>query len=362
MFRSWFDRAQTRSNIPGPVKRTRERTRTALVEILQTTNYNLAVDVRVLFTHIARGAVMAGSSLRTGARSIWLLAAWCTRQASGRFYLDNRGPQTHEHTFLFFCGDDGDDGGVCTGQCKYSKAALTWPLHADGLTYLTHPTCTASTATCTGTMASHCTGTIPAPTTWATGIIGGADDTRDPLIYPFGGANPMQSSAPANVAQPVMAPIGKRETNPHHLRWPLSREPHVSGNSVGAKLALLRTNALALGVNGGEASETSEISKLVQFPWDAHLLNVWDRIQMRDGELLSTKFDRCPLPHPPPYPRTPFRRLQPDCIADHPHLTLPHPHPTPPLPPLPPLTPLPPPRDPLGSTRPQSVRGSAIRW
>ena len=155
-------------------------------------------------------------------------------------------------------------------------------------------------------MASHCTGTIPAPTTWATGIIGGADDTRDPLIYPFGGANPMQSSAPANVAQPVMAPIGKRETNPHHLRWPLSREPHVSGNSVGAKLALLRTNALALGVNGGEASETSEISKLVQFPWDAHLLNVWDRIQMRDGELLSTKFDRCPLPHPfsPPL-RTP---------------------------------------------------------
>jgi hypothetical protein len=121
------------------------------------------------------------------------------------------------------------------------------------------------------------------------------DNTRDPLFYPWGGATPAALAGHANVMQPVVVSQGKRESNPHHLRWPVSRDPYdpsVVANSVGVKIAKLRTNAFALGVTGGESSEGSEIAKLVQHPWDSHLLNVWDRIQIKDGQMLATKFDK----------------------------------------------------------------------
>jgi len=242
------------------------------------------------------GAVMA---LSTGARSAWLLVACCAQLASGKFFNDNRGPQTHEHKFLFFCGDDGSAGGICTGECRWAKPDLKWPLRADGFTYLTHQICTAAHTTCSGTMAAHCGfttigGSPPTPpVSWAAGTIIAVDNTRDPLMYPFGGASPMASSQPANVMQPVVVSIGKRESNPHHLRWPISRDPHNTGvNSVGAQVALLRKNAFALGVSGGESNEKSELAKMVQHPWDPHLLNVFDRIHIRDGQMLATKFDR----------------------------------------------------------------------
>jgi len=242
-------------------------------------------------------------------RSVYLLVACCAQQASGRFFNDNRGPLTHEHKFLWFCGDDGDDGGICTGECTYPKADLKWPLRADGLTYMTHAVCTAVHKTCTGAMANRCgfSGLEPGasppstPVSWSAGSIVVVDNTRDPLFYPFGGATPLQqpvagsSTLGANVMQPVVTPHGKRESNPHHLRWPVSRDPHDIGiiaNSVGAKVAKLRTNAFALGVSGGEANEKSELAKLVQHPWDPHLLNVWDRIHMKDGQMLATTFDR----------------------------------------------------------------------
>ena len=266
-------------------------------------------------------------SLSTGVRSVCLLVACCAQQASGRFFNDNRGPQTHEHKFLWFCGDDGDDGGICTGECTHPKADLKWPLRADGLTYLTHTVCVANHKTCTGTMADKCgfsalePGASPpsTPVSWAAGSIVVVDNTRDPLMYPFGGASPL-AGAGANVMQPVVTPHGKRESNPHHLRWPVSRDPHDSLNSVGEKIAKLRTNAFALGVSGGEANEKSEIAKLVQHPWDPHLLNVWDRIHMKDGQMLATTFDRCP-PNPPPpsSPPCPLAPLPPPTPKHTPH-------------------------------------------
>ena len=260
-------------------------------------------------------------SFSTGLLVVCLLRACCARPASGRFFNDNRGPLTHTHKFLWFCGDDGDAGGVCTGECTYPKEPLKWPLRADGLTYLTNTVCTASHKTCSGTMANTCgfTGLEPQgypptpPVSWASGSIVMLDNTRDPLFYPFGGATPLQQPAGANVMQPVVVPQGKRESNPHHLRWPVSRDPYdrsVVANSVGVKIAKLRTNAFALGVTGGESSEGSEIAKLVQHPWDPYLLNVWDRIQIKDGQMLATKFDKCPPappapPHSHPYPSFP---------------------------------------------------------
>ena len=228
-------------------------------------------------------------SFSTGVRSVCLLVACCAQQASGRFFNDNRGPLTHEHKFLWFCGDDGDDGGICTGECTYPKADLKWPLRADGLTYMTHVVCTAAHKTCTGAMANKCgfSGLEPGasppstPVSWSSGSIVVVDNTRDPLFYPFGGATPLAQPALANVMQPVVTPHGKRESNPHHLRWPISRDPHdavfdrtdvANVNAVGTKVAKLRANAFLLGVSGdasahGEANEASEIAKLVQHPW-----------------------------------------------------------------------------------------------
>ena len=245
---------------------------------------------------------MARSS-STGLRLVCLLLACCARPASGRFFHDNRGEQTHTHKFLWFCGDDGDNGGVCTGECTYPKEHLKWPLRADGLTYLTHTVCTAEHKTCSGTMADKCgfgqlgpdVSPPSSPVSWASGSIVMLDNTRDPLFYPWGGATPAALAGHANVMQPVVVSQGKRESNPHHLRWPVSRDPYdpsVVANSVGVKIAKLRTNAVALGVTGGESSEGSEIAKLVQHPWDSHLLNVWDRIQIKDGQMLATKFDK----------------------------------------------------------------------
>ena len=140
---------------------------------------------------------MARSS-STGLRLVCLLLACCARPASGRFFHDNRGELTHTHKFLWFCGDDGDNGGVCTGECTYPKQHLKWPLRADGLTYLTHTVCTAEHKTCSGTMADKCgfgqlgpdVSPPSSPVSWASGSIVMLDNTRDPLFYPWGGATP----------------------------------------------------------------------------------------------------------------------------------------------------------------------------
>jgi len=95
-----------------------------------------------------------------------------------------------------------------------------------------------------------------------------------------------------DVYQPVIVPVGEPETNPHHLVWPEGRQPSVAqlaatlpeaDGAAREKIKLLRNLAIMHGTGSGDA----ELKKL-HMKMDAHTLNIWDRIQIRDGQLMST--------------------------------------------------------------------------
>jgi len=104
-----------------------------------------------------------------------------------------------------------------------------------------------------------------------------------PIYFPYNTDTAGIGSSAVNVFQPVIVPVGERETNPHHLQWPASRTgaSRTSYDQIDA----LRSLALTHGVGD------REILRLAQPPMDPLTLSTWDRLEMRDGQLFATKYD-----------------------------------------------------------------------
>ena len=288
--------------------------------------------------------------------------------ADARWSHDNKGKKQHRtgqtprpHKFLALCGDDQY---IYPISCRF-RAETKWPQFVDGFTYLTYPWCephdtttfpdTSITVhgacslkdvtgasgkyvqvavddkgtvnTCvkvhptdpayTGSRADNCLD-HPGDESLA------SEDTptghRDPLIWPLMTHTPGASGVTdlVNVFQPVIVSIGERESNPHHLKWPNSRQPTCFANELPAPgqarvtptygnsegncechgaspyckalddLHLLRANAILLGT----ANSDAQVRRLADPSWDPSTIDVWDRIEIRDGLLLSTTFHK----------------------------------------------------------------------
>lgn len=148
------------------------------------------------------------------------LVACGVKMTVARFAHDTTGNKAHSHTFLAFCGDDGTNGGMYTISCEFNAQTI-WPDMVDGFTYLTYPVCKGLLASSLGL------GTFSTCSSLAL-VDQRANDKGDvgrlPMRFPLKTVSP----ASLDVYQPVLVPVGKPETNLHHLVWPEGRRPSVA--------------------------------------------------------------------------------------------------------------------------------------